>query len=68
VLSHEYPRLASFATNGDISVLEVMQAEDLDSLFFLPLSHQAFQEFEILQAQLQMLPYDDTATDRWVPI
>jgi hypothetical protein len=24
VLSHEYPRLASFATNGDISVLEVI--------------------------------------------
>jgi hypothetical protein len=67
VLSQDYPRLASFATNGDISVMEAMQADDLDSLFFLPLSQQAFQEFENLQARLQLIPYDDTATDRWVP-
>ena len=48
--------------------MEAMQAEDLDSLFFLPLSQQAFQEFEDLQARLQLIPYDDTAIDQWVPI
>ena len=54
-LSQEYPRLASFAINGDISLMDAMQAEDLDSLFFHPLSQQAFEEFENLQAQLQLL-------------
>ena len=68
VLSQDYPRLVSFATNGAISAMEAMQAEDLDSLFFLPLSQQAFQEFEDLQARLQLITYDDTAIDQWVPI
>ena len=48
--------------------MEAMQAEDLDSLFFLPLSQQTFQEFKDLQARLQLIPYDDTAIDQWVPI
>jgi hypothetical protein len=33
--AHKYPRLASFARSDGISVLEVMQVEDLDALFFL---------------------------------
>ena len=41
--------------------MEAMQAEDLDSLFFLPLSQQTFQEFKDLQARLQLIPYGDTA-------
>lgn len=36
VLIHKYPRLALFARSDDISVYEVMHAEDLDSLFMLP--------------------------------
>ena len=68
VLSQDYPRLVSFATNGAISVMEAMQAEDLVSLFFLPLSQQTFQEFKDLQARLQLIPYGDTAIDQWVPI
>jgi hypothetical protein len=47
--------------------MEIMQAEDLDSIFFLPLSQQALQELEDLQAQLQVLPYDENAKDNWVP-
>ena len=42
-----------------------MQADDLDSLFLLPLSQQALEE---LQNQLQDIPYDDDAIDKWVPI
>jgi hypothetical protein len=68
VLSQTYPKLASFARNEGASVLEVMQAEDLESLFLLPLSQQAFEELESLQAQLQDLPYDVDASDRWTPI
>jgi hypothetical protein len=37
-------------------------------LFFLPLSQQALEELELLQTQLQVLPYDEATTDRWTPI
>jgi len=63
VLAQTYPRLASFARNRGASVLEIMEAIDLDSLFLLPLSQQAFEELETLQAQLQDIPYD-----RWIPV
>jgi hypothetical protein len=43
VLSVKYPHLVSFAKKLDASVLEVMQAEDLDVLFMLPLSTKAFE-------------------------
>ena len=68
VLSQTYPRLASFARNEGASMRKVMQADDLDSLFLLPLSQQALEELEELQNQLQDIPYDDDATDKWVPI
>ena len=48
-------------------MLEVMQATDLDELFFLPLSQQAFEEYEVLQLQLQNLQYDADAKDCWLP-
>lgn len=68
ILANKYPRLASFARTDGISVLEVMQAEGLDTLFMLPLSEQAMDELETLQEQLQGQPYDQNAIDRWVPI
>ena len=49
-------------------MLEIMEAVDLDSLFLLPLSQQAFEELETLQAQLQDIPYDEDAVDRWIPV
>jgi hypothetical protein len=45
-----------------------MQAEDLDTIFFLPLSDQALQELGALQEQLQSLTYDHDSADRWIPI
>jgi hypothetical protein len=68
VLSIKYPRLVSFARKVDVSVLEVMQADDLDSLFILPLSAEALHELDNLQAQLQTMPYDDENVDSWVPV
>ena len=38
ILSQDFPRLVSFAMNADASVKEIMQAENLDDIFFLPLS------------------------------
>jgi hypothetical protein len=68
ILAHKYPRLASFAKYDGISVLEVMQAEDLDTLFMLPLSEEALGELETLQEHLQEIDYDQDATDKWVPM
>jgi hypothetical protein len=39
ILAHTFPRLASFSRSDSILVFEVMQAEDLGTLFVLPLSH-----------------------------
>jgi hypothetical protein len=68
VLKLDYPRLASYSRSDAISVLDVMQAEDINSIFFLPLSHQALEELEQLQTHLQNIPYDEDSTDCWVPI
>jgi hypothetical protein len=68
VLSIKYPRPFSFARKVDVSVLEVMQAEDLDALFILPLSAEALDEMDNLQAQFQTMPYDDENADSWVPL
>lgn len=45
-----------------------MQAEDLDSLFLLPLSQQAMEELEILQTQLQAVPYEEDSYDHWTAV
>jgi hypothetical protein len=66
ILAHRYPRLASFAKSDGISVLEVMQAEDLDTLFMLPSSEQGLDKLESLQQQLKGLSFDPDDTDTWV--
>jgi hypothetical protein len=68
VLSNEFPRLFSFAINEAISVQGIIQAEDLDSIFFLPLSVEAYDELQLLQAQLSAIQYDEDGTDTWEPI
>jgi hypothetical protein len=68
VLLHQYPRLASYARSERSSVFEIMQAEDLDSIFMMPLSVEALEELEALQQQLQVLDYDEDAIDKWTPI
>lgn len=68
ILSHKYPRLASFSRNEGDSVSDVMQAQDLDSLFILPLSAEAFQEMQSLQADLQHQNYEADVADKWLSI
>lgn len=65
VFSHEYPRLFSFAKDHHISVKRSMEAEYLDDLFNLPLSYQAFQEYQLLQQKLQTTEYDSSVNDQW---
>jgi hypothetical protein len=54
--------------NEGISVLQVMQAEDLDTLFILPLSAEALEELDLLQEQLADTAYAQDDIDRWTPI
>lgn len=42
ILSHKYPRLASFFRAEGDSVFDIVHAPDLDSIFMLPLSEEAF--------------------------
>lgn len=65
IISHEFPRLYSFALNQQISVQMLMQADSLDDLFSLPLSEQAYQEYQLLQDKLVQIHYDDSIKDQW---
>jgi hypothetical protein len=51
-LSNIFPRLFSFAIDTHLSVKDVLNTGDRSQLFALPLSVQAFEEFQSLQAQL----------------
>jgi len=64
-MSAQYPRLHSYARNKSISVQELMMHEDLDDIFVLPLSTQAYEEMMDLQNHLVTLEYDDSAVDSW---
>jgi hypothetical protein len=66
LLANSYDRLFSFALNQDISVFEVLQTENLASLFYLPLSVQAFDELQLLQGSLNVLRENaDGDNDQW---
>ena len=67
VLSTKYPRLTSFARNGYASVQEIMVSMDLDTLFMLPLTHQAFEELIQLQEDIQNVRIEGNDKDTWCP-
>jgi hypothetical protein len=63
VLAQMFPRLFSFARNPAISVQQFLEEEDLDSLFALPLSPEAYDEPLQLQDTLHLLEFDPAAED-----
>jgi hypothetical protein len=67
VLSQKFPRLFSFVKNGATSAQQVMLAEDLDSLFYLPMSTEAFDELQQLPSMLNATHYhpDDSTLGCW---
>ena len=67
VLSTKYPRLTSFARNRYASVQEIMVSMDLDTLFMLPLTHQAFEELIQLQEDIQNVRIEGNDKDTWCP-
>jgi hypothetical protein len=48
-LFQKFPHLVSFAKKMDITVHEVMQTEFLEDLFHLPLSQEAYTEFQNIE-------------------
>jgi hypothetical protein len=66
ILSLKYPCLFTFVRNRRISVKEVMEVDDLDTLFNLPLSEQAYTQLQDLQIDLNTMPHNVDQTDTWV--
>jgi hypothetical protein len=63
ILAHQFPRLFSFARDHEILVNKTMTANNLNELFFLPLSQAAFDELVALQILLQSVAYDENSND-----
>jgi hypothetical protein len=68
VQASEFPRLHSFALDSQISVQEVVSCSDRATLFYMPLSQQAFEEFNSLELLVNSVVLDHTKKDKWVTI
>ncbi|TVU04883.1 hypothetical protein EJB05_48023, partial [Eragrostis curvula] len=66
IMASKYPQLFPFAKNRNISVKAVMENEELNNLFHLPLTAQAYQELQHLQVELETMEYNSQAKDIWV--
>jgi hypothetical protein len=68
LFSEKYPRLHSFALDTLLSVKELIQCQDRTSLFYLPLSQQAYEEFNNMKLFLDTINLSSSGTDVWVTI
>jgi hypothetical protein len=64
-LQHKFPRLYSYAKNKNISVAQFLINNRIEDQFHLPLSIQAFQEYQQLQQIIQDLHVPDSGRDSW---
>jgi hypothetical protein len=53
VLSQSYPHLYYYANNQNISLCSVLEISELEELFYLPLSEEAYEQFCELDIYLQ---------------
>jgi hypothetical protein len=65
VMQIKYPRLYSFAKNKNISVAQFLTNNTLEMQFHLPLSEQAYQEYQSLQDYFQTFQVQQGAKDSW---
>lgn len=65
ILKDSYPQAFSFAKNKNISVYNVMNAENITELFQLPLSQIAFDQCYEIETRLNSLPWDQNIQDQW---
>jgi hypothetical protein len=66
LLCDKYPRLYSYAINEDMSVADMSLVPDIRSCFALPLSVEAYSEFQEVSHLITDHPIDATAPDRRV--
>jgi len=65
VMQSKFPRLFSFAKNKKISVLQFLSNNNLQSQFHLPLSEQAYQEYQRMQDYIQSIQVQQNTKDSW---
>jgi hypothetical protein len=65
ILQAKYPRLFSFAKNKIISVAQFLSNNTLETQFHLPLSEQAYQEFQNLRDYIQTIQVSQNTKDSW---
>jgi hypothetical protein len=65
VMQVKFPRLYSFARHKKISVSQFLLNNSLESQFHLPLSEQAYQEFQSLQEYIQTIQVQQDSKDSW---
>ena len=65
LLKQSFPRLYSFARNKNISVAKFLQNNDMQEQFHIPLSVEAFQEFQELQEIIQGIQVQENERDCW---
>ena len=66
ILAQAFPSLFHFAANANASVNDVINAPDLVTIFNLPLSEQAHEEFLAMQNLISQIPYNENLKDGWV--
>ena len=66
LLCWRLPRLFSFVNNDKVSVHEFLISQDIFTMFFLPLSHEAAQELQVLEDWIMALNRDTNIPDVWV--
>jgi hypothetical protein len=67
-LNNIFPRLFSFVIDTHLLVKDVLNTDDRSKLFALPLSVQAFEEFQSMQAQLESFHLQPSENDEWKTI
>ena len=63
-LKDDYPELYSFALNNNLSVTNFYAHQQLQEIFSLPLSAEAFQQLQLIQSFIDQFPLTDQH-DKW---
>ena len=65
ITQHQYPRLFSYAKDPTMSLQLAFQSEPLHSLFNLPMSGEAFNEFNLFSLEIESLRQNANNLDTW---
>ena len=68
LLKLEYPKLYTFVIKSEITLQQVMETEELHSMFHLPLSEQAFAQYQELTVYNMPSQQQQGSIDQWTYI